>query len=93
MNDPQVARWMRAVGEDLLGEDQVGSQQKTMGAEDFSYMTQITRGAMASLGVKKPAMEPRYLHTSSFDLDEDALPIGSAFLAETARRFLRQEFT
>jgi amidohydrolase len=93
MNDPQVARWMREVGVDFLGDGQVGSQQKTMGAEDFSYMTQIARGAMASLGVKTPGRESLYLHTSTFDLDEEALPIGSAILAETARRFLRQELT
>jgi amidohydrolase len=32
------------------------------------------------------------LHTATFDIDEEALPIGSAIMAETALRFLRGEF-
>jgi len=90
-NDPLVAGWLRQVGGDLLGVDKVGTRQRTMGAEDFSYMTQAAPGAMLRLGVKTPGTETRYLHTSSFDLDETALPIGSAILAETALRFLRGE--
>lgn len=92
-NDPVVAGWMRQVGRDLLGKDKIGNRQKTMGAEDFSYMTQAVPGAMLRLGVKTPGTETRYLHTSSFDLDESALPVGSAILAETALRFLRGELS
>jgi amidohydrolase len=87
-NDPIVVGWLRHVGSELLGQDQVGTVQKTMGAEDFSFMTQVAKGAMFRLGVKPPEAEPRYLHTSTFDLDEEALPIGAAILAETARRFV-----
>ena len=92
-NDPLVASWLRQVGGDLLGRDNVGTRQKTMGAEDFGYMTQAAPGAMLRLGVKTPGGEARYLHTPNFDLDEAALPIGSAILAETALRFLRGELS
>jgi len=92
-NDAQMAGWLRQVGGDLLGDDRVSTEQKTMGAEDFSYMARLTRGAMLRLGVKPPGAAPRYLHTSTFDLDEAALPIGSAILAETARRFVTGELT
>jgi amidohydrolase len=91
-NDPTVVSWLRQVGSDLLGAEQVGSEQKTMGAEDFSYMAKVARGAMFRLGVKSPDAARRYLHTSTFDLDERALPIGAAILAETARRFVQGEF-
>lgn len=87
-NDPIVVGWLRQVGSDLLGNDQVGTVQKTMGAEDFSFMAQVAKGAMFRLGVKPLDAEPRYLHTSTFDLDEETLPIGAAILAETARRFV-----
>lgn len=90
-NDPRVAGWLRQVGSDLLGKDQVGTEQKTMGAEDFSYMAQTAKGAMFRLGVKPRAAEPRYLHTPTFDLDEEALPIGAAILAEATRRFVLGE--
>ena len=91
-NDPTVVGWLRQVGGDLLGTERVGSQQKTMGAEDFSYMSKLTKGAMFRVGVRSPGTAQRYFHTSTFDLDEAALPIGAAILAETARRFVRGEF-
>jgi amidohydrolase len=87
-NDRHVVGWLREVAGDLLGKDQVGSQQKSMGAEDFSYMAKVARGAMFRLGVKQPGAETRHLHTATFDLDEGALPVGAAILAETARRFV-----
>jgi amidohydrolase len=87
-NDPRVVAWLRQVAADLLGPDRVCAEQKSMGAEDFSYMARVTKGAMLRLGVKPLDAPPRHLHTSTFDLDEQALPIGSAILAETARRFL-----
>ncbi len=92
-NDPTVVGWLRGVGADLLGSDKVITTQKTMGAEDFSYMAQVAKGAMFRLGVRPPGGEARHLHTSTFDLDETALPIGAAILAETARRFVSGEFS
>jgi amidohydrolase len=90
-NNPVIANWIRRVGGDLIGENQIGADQKSMGAEDFSFMIKKVKGAMFNLGVKSPGAEPRYAHTSTFDLDEDALPIGTAILAETALRFLQGE--
>jgi amidohydrolase len=92
-NDPQVTNWLQQVGKDLLGEGQVEEEQKSMGAEDFGYMTRAAKGAMFRLGVIPAGAEPRYLHTCTFDLDEEALPVGAAVLAETALRFLRGELT
>jgi amidohydrolase len=91
-NDPIVVGWLRQVGNDLLGKERVGTEQKTMGSEDFSYMANLAKGAMFRLGVKPPGAAPRYGHTSTFDLDEEALPIGAAILAEAARRFVYSEF-
>jgi amidohydrolase len=92
-NDPVVVGWLRQIGSELLGRDKVGTEQKTMGAEDFSFMAKTAKGAIFRLGVKPPGAEPRYLHTSTFDLDEEAMPIGAAILAETARRFVQGELT
>ena len=91
VNDPAAAGWLRNVAGDLLGAGNVGEGNVSMGAEDFAYMTQRAPGAMFGLGVKAPGGQPRYLHTPTFDLDEDALPIGAAILAETALRFVRGE--
>jgi amidohydrolase len=92
-NDPLVADWLRRVVTDLLGPESVTPGQRTMGGEDFSYMAQVAKGAMIRLGVKDINGRPRNLHTSTFDIDETALPVGTAIMAETARRFLFQELS
>ena len=62
-----------------------------MGAEDFSILTSQAPGAMFSLGVKPVGSEMTLqLHSPNFDLDEEALPIGAAIFAETARRYLAE---
>jgi len=90
-NDPAAAGWLRTVAGELLGEANVTDGNVSMGAEDFAYMTQRAPGAMFGLGVRPPGGEARYLHTPTFDLDEDALPIGAAILAETALRYVRSQ--
>jgi amidohydrolase len=89
-NDEGVANLIGAVGREMLGEAGVAPREPSMGAEDFSYMTQLAPGAMFRLGTRVPGGEPRYVHTPDFNIDEDALPVGSAMLAETALRLLRE---
>jgi amidohydrolase len=93
VNDPAAVGWLRTVAGNLLGNTNVASGNVSMGAEDFAFMAQRAPGAMFGLGVKAPGAEPRYLHTPTFDLDEDALPIGAAILAETALRYVRGELS
>jgi len=88
-NDPGVAEEFRRVARDLLGESNLGPPERTMGAEDFSYMLRLAPGAMLRLGTKAPGGKPKYVHTPDWDLDENALPVGTAMLAETALRLLR----
>jgi len=91
-NDATVAGWLQQVGVDLLGSDKVTDEDMaSFGAEDFAYMTAKAPGAMFRLGVKPPVGEYGSLHEATFNLDEDALPVGAAMLAETALRFVRGE--
>lgn len=88
-NDPTVSNWLSTVGGDLLGKQALGEEPMGgMGAEDFAYMCQKAPGAMFMLGAAVPDGMLRAHHTNMFDIDEAALPIGAAILAETARRFL-----
>ena len=91
-NDPIVADRLRQVGSDLLGQERVGAKQKAMGSEDFSYMTQLAKGAMMRLGVTPAGGQARPAHSATFDIDEEALPVGAAVLAEAARRFVTGQF-
>jgi len=89
-NHAGVADLIERTARDVLGDQGIGTPTPTMGAEDFSYMTELAPGAMFMLGVRAPGAEPQRVHTPTFTLDEDALPIGSALLAETALRLLEE---
>ena len=91
-NHKQVNDWMRQVAGDLLGEAGVKEMEFGMGAEDFSYMTQAAKGAMFMLGAATPDGVARNHHTDTFDIDEAALAIGAAVLAETARRYVTGQY-
>lgn len=91
-NDPTVASWIRDTAVQTLGPDAVVSRGAVMGGEDFGYMSRASRGAMMILGTREPGGPDRYLHHPEFDIDETAMPIGSAILAQTALRFVRGEF-
>ena len=86
-NDPQVASLIRQVAIDLLGEDCLHPPEPGMGAEDFSLLANLAPGAMFGLGTQGED-GPRRAHSATFDIDERALPIGAAILAEAARRYL-----
>jgi amidohydrolase len=86
-NDPEVSEIIRQAAEEILGKDKVSPAEAQMGAEDFSYMSQLAPGAMFSLGAKIDESH-RPAHSPTFDINEDALPIGAALLAEVACRLL-----
>jgi len=91
VNDLAMAALIGEVAADLLGVDNVLPAQPEMGAEDFSILADQAPGAMFFLGVKSPHSERSLqLHSADFDLDENALPIGAAILAEAARRYLQE---
>jgi len=91
-NDAEVNGWMRGVAQELVGDTAVVNAEFGMGAEDFAYMTQKAKGAMFMLGAAIDDAVVRNHHTDIFDIDERVLPLGTAILAETARRFVTNQF-
>jgi amidohydrolase len=89
MNDKKVSSIIAEVGTDLLGEGKVHPLAKTLGAEDFPSLMQDAPGAMYTLGTKIEGRPLYELHHPKFDLDERALPIGTAVITETALRLLK----
>jgi len=89
-NDEFVTHVIQEVGSELLGAENVTKPHNTLGAEDFGTFMLHAPGAMYNLGTQKKGHEDYLLHHPKFDLDERALPIGSAILAETAMRFLNR---
>ncbi len=89
INNEGVSSLIEAVGKDLLGPEHVQEMHNSLGAEDFGSFLEHAPGAMYTLGVQKKGHEGYLLHHPQFDLDEHALPIGTAVLVETALRFLK----
>jgi amidohydrolase len=90
INDEMVSEMIEKTGRDMLGAENVMEIEKTLGAEDFGEFLKLAPGAMFTLGTQKQGHENYLLHHPKFDLDERALPIGTAMLVETAKRFLAQ---
>jgi amidohydrolase len=89
VNDAGSVDLIGRTAAEVVGPSAGVPHEQQMGGEDFAYLTQRVPGAMFYLGVRHPSWDaPKTTHTSSFDLDEDALPIGAAMLAGTAMRFL-----
>jgi amidohydrolase len=90
INHADAAAHIHATATSLLGAENVRPLHKTLGAEDFGSFIENVPGAMYTLGTLIEGDE-RTLHHPRFDIDERALPIGTAMLAETALRYLRGE--
>jgi amidohydrolase len=88
INDKYVSDVIAQVGADMLGENNVHGLHKTLGAEDFPEFLKHAPGAMYTLGTMIEGREIYELHHPKFDIDERAMPIGTAVLVETTIRFL-----
>ncbi|MCB0197212.1 MAG: amidohydrolase [Anaerolineae bacterium] len=90
VNDDGASEVMLSTMRDLLGNEQVVIAEKIMAAEDFSFMAQSAPGSFLRLGVRNPQWSHVYpVHTPTFRLDEDALPLGTASLVATALAWMR----
>lgn len=85
-NSADVNTALKSVAKELAGGDAIIEECFGMGGEDFAYMAQSAPGAMFLLGAQVPGGGGH--HTPIFDIDESVLPMGTAILAETARRFV-----
>ena len=89
VNDGCLLPAFEASSAAVMGEGRHARFAPTMGAEDFAYYAQRVPGMIARLGVRNEALGFTHpLHHPRFDLDEDALPLGAALLADVATRWL-----
>jgi len=79
VNDPAKAAFAAQVARDLVGETQVEDAiERSMGAEDFSYMLEHRAGAYLFLGQGEGAS----LHHPEYNFNDDVAPIGASFFAK-----------
>lgn len=87
-NDPVVNQWVRDISAELIGAENVVEWEFGMGSEDFAFMAALAPGVQFLVGAALPDDIDRPHHTDIFAIDEDAMQVGAAILAETARRYV-----
>lgn len=81
-NDPLLTRRIKQAAEQYVGKENVMDIDITLGAEDFSYYSQVIPASFYRLGTRNESKGiTSYVHTPTFDIDEDALKIGPGLMA------------
>ncbi len=81
-NDPVVTRRIKQAATEYVGAENVVDIDITLGAEDFSYYSQLVPASFYRLGTRNEAKGiTSYVHTPTFDIDEESLKISSGLMA------------
>ncbi len=86
VNDSGAAAIARKAAGQVVGADNVvGSEYPSMGSEDFSFYLDHVPGAFVRIGARNLKWEPVPLHSPAFDIDENALAIGTRYFDQVVR--------
>lgn len=81
-NNPELTRRIKAAAELYMGKENVVDIDLTLGSEDFAYYSQKIPASFYRLGTRNEAKGiTSYVHTPTFDIDEEALRIGPGLMA------------
>ena len=83
INDTVETNFVCDVAAEIVGDDRVvRDMPPTMGAEDFSYLLEQSRGSYFYIGNGDTA----YLHHTKYDFDDEASPVGASVFARIVER-------
>jgi amidohydrolase len=89
-NDESIISEISKFSQEFLGNENIKDLEIRMTAEDFSYYTHQIPGAFYRLGTGNPGKGTTApLHSSSFNIDEEALKTGMGNMAWLAINFLK----
>jgi amidohydrolase len=81
-NNPELTRRLRQAAVDYVGKDNVVDIDITLGAEDFAYYSQVIPASFYRIGTRNDAKGiTSYVHTPTFNIDEDALSLSPGLMA------------
>jgi amidohydrolase len=81
-NNPELTRRIRHAAEAYVGKENVVDIDLTLGSEDFAYYSHVVPASFYRLGTRNESKGiTSYVHTPTFDIDEDALKIGPGLMA------------
>ncbi len=82
VNDDNITKKAKAKAIEFLNNENVIDLNLRMTAEDFAYYSQIVPGCFFRLGISnKEKNIISNLHTNTFDVDEDAIEVGSGLMS------------
>lgn len=88
-NNVELTRSIRKAAEEYVGKENVVDLDITLGSEDFAFYSHEIPASFYRLGTRNEAKGiTSYVHTPTFDIDEDALAIGPGLMAWMALREL-----
>jgi len=98
INNAGEAAFCAQVLQDIVGADKVErARAPSMGAEDFAFMLKEKPGCYVWIGNghgdhrgSGHGLGPCMLHNSSYDFNDEVLPLGASYWVELARRRLAQ---
>jgi amidohydrolase len=81
-NNPELTQRIRQAAEQYVGKENIVELDVTMGSEDFAYYSQVIPASFYRLGTRNEIKGiTSYVHTPTFDIDEEALVIGPGLMA------------
>ena len=90
VNDTAISEITSRAAEKIFGKDRILNDVSIMGGEDFAYIAQKVPSCFALLGTKVNEGEAYPLHSPKMLINEDALPMGAAYLAQAALDLLEE---
>src|SRR5690554_511723 len=91
INDTELTAWAKQKAINLLGEKYVHDLPLRMTSEDFAFYAQEIPACFFRLGTSNAEKDiGAPLHTSKFDIDEDALEISASLMATLAFKALEE---
>jgi amidohydrolase len=81
-NNPALTQRIRQAAEAYVGKENIVDIDLTLGSEDFAYYSHIVPASFYRLGTRNEAKGlTAYVHSPTFDIDEDALKLGPGLMA------------
>ncbi|EXC01110.1 IAA-amino acid hydrolase ILR1-like 6 [Morus notabilis] len=91
VNDEKMYEHVRKVAVDLVGPANFRVVPPMMGAEDFSFFSEVVPAAFFYIGVRNETLGSIHTgHSPHFMIDEDVLPVGAATHATISERYLNE---
>ncbi len=98
VNHEREARFAAGVMREIVGEQQVDDNYPAvMAAEDFAHMLRIKPGCYAFIGngdgghrLPDHGPGPCIIHNTSFDFNDEIIPIGASYFVRLAQQWLAQ---